>query len=64
VPLHKPQRTIQKLMRYGMDEYISYALIYVNGDPETYKVAMERSDKESWKQGMMEEMESLRKNKT
>ncbi|WP_374695590.1 hypothetical protein ACEW7V_00905 [Areca yellow leaf disease phytoplasma] len=36
----------------------------MNGDPETFKEAMESPDKESWMQGMMEEMKSLKKNKT
>ena len=47
-----------------MDETISYALISVNGDPENFVEAMESPDKESWMQGMMEEMESLRRNQT
>ena len=62
--LHKPQRTIQKSKRYGMDEVISYALVIVNEDPETFKKAMESLDNESWMQGMMEEIESLRRNDT
>ena len=51
-------------MRYGIDEIISYALITTNGDPEIFEEAMESLDWESWMQTMMEEMESLRKNRT
>ena len=47
-----------------MDEVISYALITVNEDLETFKEAMESPDNESWMQGMMEEMESLKRNDT
>ena len=62
--MHKPQRTIRKPERYSMDEVISYALVIVNEDPKTFKEAMESPDNESWMQGMMEEMESLRRNDT
>ena len=47
-----------------MDEVISYALVTVNEDLETFKEAMESPDNESWMQGMMEEMESLKRNDT
>ena len=64
VALHKPKRNIQKPVRYGIDETISYALISASGDPETFEEAMDSSYARSWMQAMMEEMDSLRKNKT
>ena len=64
VALHKSQRSIRRLVRYGIDEVISYALITANGDPENYAEAMESEDHDSWMQAMMEEMESLEKNQT
>ena len=51
-------------MQYGIDEIISYAFITTNGDQKIFEEAMESSDRESWMQAMMEEMESLRKNRT
>ena len=47
-----------------MDEVISYALVIVNKDLETFKKVMESPDNKSWIQGMMEEMESLQRNDT
>ena len=47
-----------------MDEVISYALVIMNEDPETFKEAMESLDNESWMQDMMKEMESLKRNDT
>ena len=47
-----------------MDEVISYALVIVNENTKTFKEAMESPDNESWMQGMMEEMESLKRNDT
>ena len=44
-----------------MDEVISYAFVIVNEDPETFKEVMESPDNESWMQGMLEEMKSLRR---
>ena len=64
VALYKPQYTIRRPIRYGIDEAISYALITTNGDPKNYAKAMENNDKESLTQVMMEEMESLKKNQT
>ena len=62
VALHKPQHTIRRPIKYGIDEAISYALITANRDPKTYVGAMKSEDQESWMEAMMEEMESLRKN--
>ena len=64
VALHKPQHTVRRLVRYGIDEVISYALITINRDPENYTEAMKSEDHESWMQAMMEEVESLKKNQT
>ena len=44
---NKPKCTIRKLVRYGIDETISYALIIANGDLEIFEEAMESSDRES-----------------
>ena len=62
VALHKPNRNVRQLERYGFKEMVSYALVIVNGDPYTYKKAMESRDKERWVQTMFEEMQSLYKN--
>ena len=64
VALHKPKHTVHKSVRYSIDEIISYALITVSRDPETFEEAMDSPDRESWMQTMMKEMESLRKNRT
>lgn len=63
VALHKTKHTIHKPVRFGIDKTISFALITTNGDPESYKEAMKSLNHESWIQGLMEEMESLRMNK-
>ena len=63
VALYKPQRTIRRSVRYDIDEMVSYALITINGDPDTFVEAMESLNRESWMQAMMEEMESLKKNR-
>ena len=47
VALHKPQRTIWRSIRYGIDEVIFYALITTNGDPENYAEAMKSEDHDS-----------------
>ena len=47
-----------------MDEVISYALVTVNEDLETFKKAMESLDNESWMQDIMEEIKSLKRNDT
>ena len=51
-------------MRYGIGDTILYALISASGDLETFEEAMDSSYARSWMQAMMEEMDSLRKNKT
>ncbi len=61
---HKQKRIIFKPVRYGTDETISYALITANGDLEIFEDAIESSERESWIQAMMEEMQSLEKNRT
>ncbi|XP_038975178.1 uncharacterized protein LOC120106276 [Phoenix dactylifera] len=61
---HRPKRIIYKPVRYGIDETISYALITANGDPETFEEAMESSERKSWIQAMMEEMQSLENSRT
>ena len=47
VALHKPQCTIRRPIRYGIDESISYALITANGDPKNYAEATESEDHKS-----------------
>ena len=59
-----PKRNIKQPEQYVFEESVSYALVIMNGDPYTYEEAMESQDKERWVQAMLEEMQSLHKNKT
>jgi hypothetical protein len=50
--------------RYGFDDLVSYALITSSEDPSTFQEAIDSSEKDKWMEAMVEEMESLSKNKT
>ena len=43
---------------------VSFALITSGGDPFSFKEAINRKDNDKWLVAMLEEMESLQKNKT
>ena len=43
---------------------VSFALVTSGGDPFTFKEATNRKDNDKWIVAMLEEMESLQKNKT
>lgn len=43
---------------------VSFALVTNGGDPFTFKEATNRKDNDKWLVAMLEEMESLQKNKT
>uniref|UniRef100_A0A2N9I2A4 Reverse transcriptase Ty1/copia-type domain-containing protein n=1 Tax=Fagus sylvatica TaxID=28930 RepID=A0A2N9I2A4_FAGSY len=51
-------------VRYGFDNLVSYALITSSEDPSTFQEAIDSSEKDKWMEAMVEEMESLSKNKT
>ena len=50
--------------RYGFEDMVSFALVTSGGDPFTFKEATNRKDNDKWILAMLEEMESLQKNKT
>ena len=50
--------------RYGFEDMVSFALVTSSGDPFTFKEATNRKDNDKWIVAMLEEMESLQKNKT
>ena len=43
---------------------VSFALVTSDGDPFSFKEATNRKDNDKWLVAMLEEMESLQKNKT
>lgn len=46
------------------DDMVAYALSTTSGDPSTFQEAIGSSERDSWMEAMVEEMESLKKNKT
>ena len=60
----KPKHNIKPPVRYGFEDLVSYALSTTSGDPSTFQKAITSSEKDRWMEAMMEEMESLHKNKT
>uniref|UniRef100_A0A2N9J5P5 CCHC-type domain-containing protein n=1 Tax=Fagus sylvatica TaxID=28930 RepID=A0A2N9J5P5_FAGSY len=49
---------------YGFEDLVSYALLTSSEDPSTFQEAIESSEKDKWMEAMVEENESLSKNKT
>lgn len=58
------RRTIRPPERYGFEDMASYALSTTSGDPSTFQDAIISSERDRWMEAMVEEMESLKKNKT
>ena len=53
---------IKTLSRFGWEYEVNYALITSEGDPTSYKEAINVNDKDSWICAMADEMKALRKN--
>jgi hypothetical protein len=60
----RPKRNIRPSVRYSFEDVVSYALLTSSKDPSTFHEAIESSEKDKWMEAMMEENESLSKNKT
>uniref|UniRef100_A0A2N9J916 CCHC-type domain-containing protein n=1 Tax=Fagus sylvatica TaxID=28930 RepID=A0A2N9J916_FAGSY len=60
----KPKRNKRPPVRYGFEDLVSYALLTSSEDPSTFQEAIESSEKDKWMEAMVEENESLSKNKT
>jgi hypothetical protein len=61
---NRPKRNKRPPVRYGFEDLISYALLTSSEDPSTFQEAIESSEKDKWIEAMVEENESLSKNKT
>uniref|UniRef100_A0A2N9HBW1 Integrase catalytic domain-containing protein n=1 Tax=Fagus sylvatica TaxID=28930 RepID=A0A2N9HBW1_FAGSY len=60
----RPKRNKRPPVRYGFEDLVSYALLTSSEDPSTFQEAIESSEKDKWIEAMVEENESLSKNKT
>ncbi len=60
----KPKRNKRPPVRYGFEDLVFYALLISSEDPSTFQEAINSSEKDKWMEAMVEEMESLNKNKT
>uniref|UniRef100_A0A2N9HA88 CCHC-type domain-containing protein n=1 Tax=Fagus sylvatica TaxID=28930 RepID=A0A2N9HA88_FAGSY len=60
----RPKRNKRPSVRYGFEDLVSYALLTSSEDPSTFQEAIESSEKDKWMEAMVEENESLSKNKT
>jgi hypothetical protein len=60
----RPKRNKRPPVRYGFEDLVSYALLTSSEDPSTFQEAIESSEKDKWMEAMVEENESLNKNKT
>uniref|UniRef100_A0A2N9GRZ0 CCHC-type domain-containing protein n=1 Tax=Fagus sylvatica TaxID=28930 RepID=A0A2N9GRZ0_FAGSY len=60
----RPKRNKRPPVRYGFEDLVSYALLTSSEDPSTFQEAIESSEKDKWMETMVEENESLSKNKT
>uniref|UniRef100_A0A2N9F8B2 Integrase catalytic domain-containing protein n=1 Tax=Fagus sylvatica TaxID=28930 RepID=A0A2N9F8B2_FAGSY len=60
----RPKRNKRPPVRYGFEDLVSYALLTSSEDPSTFQEAIESSEKDKWMEAMVEENESLSKNKT
>ena len=59
VTLHKSMRNVRQSERNGSKEIVSYTLVVVRGDPETYEEIKISQGKDRWVQGMSEELQSF-----
>uniref|UniRef100_A0A2N9J6C2 CCHC-type domain-containing protein n=1 Tax=Fagus sylvatica TaxID=28930 RepID=A0A2N9J6C2_FAGSY len=60
----RPKCNKRPPVRYGFEDLVSYALLTSSEDPSTFQEAIESSEKDKWMEAMVEENESLSKNKT
>jgi hypothetical protein len=60
----RPKRNKRPPVRYGFEDLVSYALLTNSEDPSTFQEAIESSENDKWMEAMVEENESLGKNKT
>ena len=51
-------------VRYGFEDFASYCLQISSGDPSIFQEAIDSSERDKCKEAIVEEMESLNKNKT
>lgn len=51
-------------VRYGFEDFTTYALLTSSGDPSTFREVMASQEKDKWMDDLVEEMESLKKNAT
>ena len=59
-----PKRNKRPSIMYGFEDLASYCLIISSRDPSIFQKAIDSSKRDKWKEAMVEEMESLNKNKT
>ena len=60
----REKRVHKAPQRYGFEDMVSFALVSNGGDPFSFKEATNSKDNDKWLVTMLEEMESLQKNKT
>ena len=63
IALNQPNQPIQLRVGYGFEDSISFAFDIANGDPSSYQVAINSHDISGWMEAIMDEIESLKKNK-
>ena len=60
----RPKHNKRPPVKYGFKDLVSYALFTSSEDPSIFQEAIEGSEKDKWMKAMVEENESLSKNKT
>lgn len=60
----RPKLTINPIKRNMFEDMVTYSLSSTSGDPSTFPEAISSSERERGMEAMVEEMESLKKNKT
>lgn len=60
----RPKRIIKPPERYGYKDMVAYALTVIGEDPSTFQEVVDNPKRDRWMEAMVEEMESLKKNKT
>ena len=61
--LEQPKRNIRPLVRCGFKD-LAYCLVISSRDPSTFQEAIDSFERYKWMEAIVEEMESLNKNKT
>ena len=59
-----PKCNIRPPIRYGFEDLASYCLVISSRDPSTFQEAIDSFERYKWMEAIVEEMESLNKNKT